>query len=275
MPKRTDLHNLLIIGSGPIIIGQAAEFDFSGSQASRSLREEGYRTIIVNSNPATIQTDQDTADVVYIEPLDVETITQIIKQECPDAILPGFGGQTALNLAYRLAQEGILKQHGVVLLGSSFETIEMAENREAFRDLLDRLHEPTPLSFVCEDFDQIQKALETISFPVLVRPAYTLGGTGGGVAETWDQLEALAGTGLRRSPIHQVLIEENLFGWKEFEYEVMRDSKDNCITICSMENIHPMGFHTGESIVTAPCQTLTDHENQQLRTVSLKIVSAL
>jgi len=275
MPKRTDLHNLLIIGSGPIIIGQAAEFDFSGSQASRSLREEGYRTIIVNSNPATIQTDKDTADVVYIEPLDIETITQIIKQERPDAILPGFGGQTALNLAYRLAREGILKQYNVKLLGSSFDTIEMAENRQAFRDLLDTLHEPTPISFVCDDFTQIKKALETMSFPVLVRPAYTLGGTGGGVAETWDQLETLAGTGLRRSPIHQVLIEENLFGWKEFEYEVMRDSNDNCITICSMENLNPMGIHTGESIVTAPCQTLTDRENQHLRTVSLKIVSAL
>lgn len=275
MPKRTDLHNLLIIGSGPIIIGQAAEFDFSGSQASRSLREEGYRTIIVNSNPATIQTDTDTADVVYIEPLDVETITQIIKQERPDAILPGFGGQTALNLAYRLAQDGILKQYNVALLGSSFDTIEMAENRQAFRDLLDKLHEPAPISFVCDDFVQIQKALDTMSFPVLVRPAYTLGGTGGGVAESWDQLETLAANGLRRSPIHQVLIEENLFGWKEFEYEVMRDSRDNCITICSMENINPMGFHTGESIVTAPCQTLTDQENQHLRTVSLKIVSAL
>ncbi len=275
MPNRKDLRKLLIIGSGPIIIGQAAEFDFSGSQASRSLREEGYQTIIVNSNPATIQTDQETADVVYIEPLNVETLTKIIENEQPNGLLPGFGGQIALNLAYSLARQGILKKYSVDLLGSNYETIEMAENREAFRNLMTSIHEPSPKSFVCQSLNEVRRAMDEIAYPVLVRPAYTLGGTGSGVAQSWQDLHEIAAAGLRQSPIHQVLIEENLLGWKEFEYEVMRDGNDNCITICSMENINPMGVHTGESIVIAPVQTLTDEENQILRSISLKIIRAL
>jgi len=275
MAKRRDLKKLLIIGSGPIIIGQAAEFDFSGSQASLSLREEGYKTIIVNSNPATIQTDQDTADIVYIEPLNLETLTKIIEKERPDGLLPGFGGQIALNLAYNLAGEGILEKYSVELLGSNYETIEMAENRESFRNLMETINEPIPKSFACRNFKEIRQALKEISYPVLIRPAYTLGGTGSGVAESWNQLQEIAAAGLRQSPINQVLVEENLLGWKEFEYEVMRDGDDNCITICSMENINPMGVHTGESTVVAPAQTLTDRENQSLRSISLKIIRAL
>lgn len=265
----------MIIGSGPIIIGQAAEFDFSGSQASLSLREEGCRTIIVNSNPATIQTDEETADTVYIEPLTIDTITEIIKRERPQGLLAGFGGQMALNLAYDLARKGILDRYKVELLGSNDETIEMAENREAFKNMMNSIHEPIPTSFACHNFDEIRHALRTIPYPVLIRPAYTLGGTGSGVATDWKSLQKIASAGLRQSPIHQVLIEENLLGWKEFEYEIMRDGMDNCITICSMENINPMGVHTGESIVVAPAQTLTDGENQMLRSISLKIIRAL
>ncbi|MBA7693531.1 Carbamoyl-phosphate synthase large chain [subsurface metagenome] len=275
MPARKDLKKLLIIGSGPIIIGQAAEFDFSGSQASRSLREEGYITIIVNSNPATIQTDQNTADIVYIEPLDVKTLIKIIEKEQPDGLLPGFGGQTALNLAYNCARQGILQKYRVELLGSNYETIEIAENRESFCNLMASIHEPMPYSFVCQNLDETREAMKKLKYPVLIRPAYTLGGTGSGVAESWGALQEKVETGLRQSPIHQVLIEENLLGWKEFEYEVMRDSNDNCITICSMENINPMGVHTGDSIVIAPAQTLTDKENQLLRSISLKIVRSL
>jgi len=275
MPKRKDLKKILIIGSGPIIIGQAAEFDFSGSQASWSLREEGYRTIIVNSNPATIQTDARTADIVYIEPLNIDTLTKIIAKEHPDGLLPGFGGQVALNLSYDLAQKGILDRYSVELLGSNYETIEMAENRQAFRSLMESVNEPSPKSFVCQTLEQVRQAVEQISYPVLVRPAYTLGGTGSGVAESWADMQEIASAGLRQSPIKQVLVEENLLGWKEFEYEVMRDGKDNCITICSMENINPMGVHTGESTVVAPAQTLTDKENQNLRSISLKIIRAL
>ncbi len=275
MPKRKDLKRILIIGSGPIIIGQAAEFDFSGSQASWSLREEGYQTIIVNSNPATIQTDARTADIVYIEPLNVDTLTKIIAKERPDGLLPGFGGQVALNLSYELAQQGILDRYSVELLGSNYETIEMAENRQAFRGLMESVNEPSPKSFVCQTIEQVRQAVEQISYPVLVRPAYTLGGTGSGVAESWVDMQEIASAGLRQSPIKQVLVEENLLGWKEFEYEVMRDGKDNCITICSMENINPMGVHTGESTVVAPAQTLTDKENQKLRSISLKIIRAL
>ena len=275
MPARKDLKKLLIIGSGPIIIGQAAEFDFSGSQASRSLREEGYITIIVNSNPATIQTDQNTADIVYIEPLDVKTLVKIIEKEQPDGLLPGFGGQTALNLAYNCARQGILQKYRVELLGSNYETIEIAENRESFCNLMASIHEPMPYSFVCHNLDETREAMKKLKYPVLVRPAYTLGGTGSGVAESRSALQEKVETGLRQSPIHQVLIEENLLGWKEFEYEVMRDSNDNCITICSMENINPMGVHTGDSIVIAPAQTLTDKENQLLRSISLKIVRSL
>jgi carbamoyl-phosphate synthase large subunit len=275
MPKRTDIKKLMIIGSGPIIIGQAAEFDFSGSQASRSLREEGYQTVVVNSNPATIQTDSQIADIVYIEPLNVETLAKIIQIERPGGLLPGFGGQTGLNLSFRLAQEGILDKYGVELLGSNRETIEAAENRDSFRSLMAQLDEPIPRSVACHSIEKIRQAMLAMSYPVLVRPAYTLGGTGSGVAYDWRELQDIAAAGIRQSQIGQVLIEESVLGWKEFEYEVMRDGNDNCITICSMENLNPMGVHTGESIVFAPAQTLTDQENQILRSVSLKIIRAL
>ncbi len=275
MPKRTDLKKLLIIGSGPIVIGQAAEFDFSGSQASRSLREEGYKTIIVNSNPATIQTDFETADIVYIEPLTLESITKIIEKERPQGILAGFGGQTALNLAYQLSRAGVLEKFQVELLGSTFQSIEMAENRALFRSLMQKISEPIPKSIACHNLSEIRQALKDIPFPVLVRPAYTLGGTGSGIANNWDELHEIAHSGLSQSPINQVLIEESVLGWKEFEYEVIRDDRDNCIIVCSMENINPMGVHTGDSIVVAPAQTLTDKENQTLRDASLKIIRAL
>jgi len=275
MPRRADLHKLLIIGSGPIVIGQAAEFDFSGTQASLSLREEGYRTIIVNSNPATIQTDPEMADTVYIEPLTTGILERIIEKEKPEGLLPGFGGQTGLNLAYDLARLGVLAKYGVELLGSTYQSIEMAENRDRFRTLMHEIREPIPRSFACHNFDEIRKALEVIPFPVLVRPGYTLGGTGSGIAHNWEELYSIAELGLSLSPISQVLIEENILGWKEFEYEVMRDHNDNCITICSMENIDPMGVHTGESMVVAPQQTLTDPEHQILRSAALKIIRAL
>jgi len=275
MPKNRNIKKLMIIGSGPIIIGQGAEFDFSGSQASRSLREEGYQTVVVNSNPATIQTDSQIADIVYIEPLNIETLAKIVKMERPDGLLPGFGGQIALNLSFRLAQEGILDKYGVELLGSNRETIEAAENRESFRRLMGKLGEPIPRSVACHTIGEIREAMLNMSYPVLVRPAYTLGGTGSGVANNWQELQEIASAGIRLSQIGQVLIEESVLGWKEFEYEVMRDGNDNCITICSMENLNPMGVHTGESIVFAPVQTLTDQENQTLRSASLKIIRAL
>ncbi len=275
MPRRKDIKKVLIIGSGPIIIGQAAEFDFSGSQASRALREEGFKTIIVNSNPATIQTDLETADIVYIEPLTPEILTKIIKKERPEGLLPGFGGQTGLNLSYELARQGILEKYKVELLGSNLQTIEMAENRDYFRALMNRVGEPIPRSFAVHSYDEARKVLKDMNFPVLIRPAYTLGGTGSSVVYDNEQFYDAVMTGLFRSPIKQVLIEESVLGWKEYEYEVMRDNNDNCIIICSMENIDPMGIHTGESMVVAPAQTLSDKQHQILRSASIKIIRAL
>ncbi|MEO0185253.1 MAG: carbamoyl-phosphate synthase large subunit, partial [candidate division WOR-3 bacterium] len=275
MPKRKDINKVLIIGSGPIIIGQAAEFDFSGSQASRSLREEGYKTIIVNSNPATIQTDLETADVVYIEPLTTEILAKIIDKERPEGLLPGFGGQTGLNLSYELARKGVLEKFDVELLGSNLQTIEMAENRDYFRALMNRISEPIPQSFAVHNYDEAREVLKGMHFPLLIRPAYTLGGTGSSVVYDGDQFYDAVMTGLIRSPIKQVLIEESVLGWKEYEYEVMRDNNDNCIIICSMENIDPMGIHTGESMVVAPAQTLTDKQHQALRCAAIKIIRSL
>ncbi|MCX7994526.1 MAG: carbamoyl-phosphate synthase large subunit [candidate division WOR-3 bacterium] len=275
MPRRQDIKKVLIIGSGPIIIGQAAEFDFSGSQASRSLREEGFETIIVNSNPATIQTDLETADIVYIEPLTPEILTRIIEKERPQGILPGFGGQTGLNLAYELSRRGVLEKLNVELLGSNLQTIELAENREYFRDLMKQIGEPIPRSFAVHTYEEARSVVKNLDFPLLIRPAYTLGGTGSSVVYNSEQLYDAVMTGLTRSPIHQVLIEESVLGWKEFEYEVMRDNNDNCIIICSMENIDPMGVHTGESMVVAPAQTLSDKEHQILRASAIKIIRAL
>ncbi len=276
MPKRTDLKKIMVIGSGPIVIGQAAEFDFSGSQACRSLREEGYKTVLVNSNPATIQTDMATADIVYVEPLDVETVTKIIEKEKVNGILSGMGGQTALNLCSELAENGTLDRLKVELLGSQPKAIALSEDRELFKQMMIGLGEPVPRSRTVKTVKDAVKAVSEIgTYPVLVRPAFTLGGTGSGIAYSEQELGEIAGRGLAYSRIHQVLIEENVIGWKEFEYEVMRDSKDNCIIVCNMENLDPMGIHTGESMVVAPAQTLSDRDHQMLRNATIKIIRAL
>jgi carbamoyl-phosphate synthase large subunit len=265
----------LIVGSGPIVIGQAAEFDYAGTQACKAMREEGIRSILVNSNPATIMTDEGVADVVYIEPLTVAVIERIIERERPDAILPTLGGQTGLNLARELAEAGILDRYGVRMLGSTLETIRLAEDRELFRDLLQRIGEPTPESAIVESWEDAVAARGRIGLPLVVRPAYTLGGTGGGIARDDEEYERIVRGGLAASPIHQVLVEQSLLGWKELEYEVMRDANDTCITICNMENMDPMGVHTGDSIVVAPSQTLSDRDYQLLRNSALKIIRAL
>ncbi len=267
---------LMVIGSGPIVIGQAAEFDFSGSQACKSIVEEGYPTVLVNSNPATIQTDMDMADSVYVEPLQADIIEKIIIKEGVDGILAGMGGQTALNLCSELAESGALDRHGVKLLGTQPEAIAMSEDRELFKEAMERIGEPVPLSRSVHSIAEAKKAVEIIGrYPVLIRPAYTLGGTGGGIAHNETELEEICARGLAYSRIHQVLIEESVLGWKEYEYEVMRDSDDNCIIICNMENLDAMGIHTGESIVCAPCLTLSDDDHQRLRTASIKIIRTL
>jgi len=266
---------VMVIGSGPIVIGQAAEFDYAGTQACRSLREEGISVVLVNSNPATIMTDQDIADAVYIEPLTVEVLERIIAKEKPDGLLPTLGGQTGLNLAVDLHEAGVLERHNVRLLGTSIETIKTAEDRELFRDLLIRLGEPTPPSEVANSLDEAMAFGKELGLPLVVRPAYTLGGTGGGFATTMQELRKVAESGLAASPISQVLVERSLRGWREVEYEVMRDSADTCITICNMENFDAMGVHTGDSIVIAPSQTLSDKEYQMLRSASIRIIRAL
>ena len=265
----------LVIGSGPIVIGQAAEFDYAGTQACKALREEGVETVLVNSNPATIMTDEGIADAVYIEPLTVEALRRVIDAERPDAVLPTLGGQTGLNLAVQLADAGILDEFNVRLLGTPLQTIRNAEDRELFRQLLIDIGEPSLPSAIVQSMDEADAAMQSLGLPLVVRPAYTLGGTGGGIANTPEEFATIAASGLAASPINQILIERSLIGWKEIEYEVMRDAADNCITICNMENIDPMGVHTGDSIVVAPSQTLSDKEYQTLRSVSLKIIRAL
>lgn len=272
---RLDLKKVMVIGSGPIIIGQAAEFDYAGTQACRALREEGIEVILVNSNPATIMTDTSIADRVYIEPLRVETLTRIIKKEKPEGLLPTLGGQVGLNLALELAEKGVLAEENVELLGTSLDSIKKAEDRELFKTMLQEIGEPVPDSAVVSSVDEAVAFAEQMGYPVILRPAYTLGGTGGGTAFNEGELRAVANKGLRYSLIHQLLVEQSVLGWKEIEFEVMRDSANNCITICSMENIDPMGIHTGDSIVVAPCQTLTDKEYQMLRNAALKIIRAL
>ena len=268
-------NKVLIIGSGPIVIGQAAEFDYSGSQACRSLREEGVHTVLVNSNPATIMTDEGIADTIYIEPLTVPVLERIIEREKPDGLLPTLGGQTGLNLAVALADAGVLEKYDLPSLGTPIETIRTAEDRGLFGKLLDKIKEPVPESATVTTIEEARQAAKEIGLPLVVRPAYTLGGTGGGIAQTRDELELIVRGGLAASPIDQVLLERYLRGWKEIEYEVMRDGADNCITVCNMENIDPMGVHTGDSIVVAPSQTLPDKEYQMLRSASLKIIRAL
>ena len=273
MPKDKDIKKVLIIGSGPIQIGQAAEFDYSGSQACKSLMDEGIETILVNSNPATIQTDVDMANRVYVEPLTPEIIAKIIKKEKPDAILPTMGGQTGLNVATGLEKINALE--GVKVIGSSVETIRNVEDRNLFSKFMEKLNEPIPKNRAVTSLEEALKAVGEIGYPVIVRPAFTLGGTGGGVAYNKKELIEVATRGLEMSFINQVLIDESVMGWKEFEYEVMRDKNDTCIIICNMENLDPMGIHTGESIVVAPSQTLSDVDNQKLRNASIKIIRAL
>ncbi len=275
MPLRKDVKRVLVIGSGPIIIGQAAEFDYAGTQACRALQEEGIEVILINSNPATIMTDKNIADRVYIEPLTLDVVKKIITVEKPDSILPTLGGQTGLNLAMELAEEGFLEANGVKLLGTAVEAIKMAEDRQEFKDTMERIGEPVIASKVVETYEDALSFSYEIGFPVIVRPAYTMGGTGGGIAYSEKDLSEIAPHGLRLSRVNQVLIEKCISGWKEIEYEVMRDSKGNAITVCNMENIDPVGVHTGDSIVVAPSQTLTDKEYQMLRSASLNIISEL
>ncbi len=275
VPKRGDLTTVMVIGSGPIVIGQAAEFDYSGSQACRSLRAEGLRVVLVNSNPATIQTDPEMADAVYVEPLTAEYLEKIIAKERPQGILSGMGGQTGLNLSSELAERGTLTKYGVELLGTKLQAIQSAEDREKFADLMRSIGEPVPRSRAVSDVEAAKAFVDEVAFPVIIRAAYTLGGSGSGVARTPTDLEHIVGLGVAYSRIHQVLVEESVLGWKEFEYEVMRDAADNCITICNMENLDPMGIHTGESIVVAPAQTLSDVDHQTLRSAALRIIRAL
>ncbi|MFP3974704.1 MAG: carbamoyl-phosphate synthase large subunit [Chloroflexota bacterium] len=270
-----DISKVLVIGSGPIIIGQAAEFDYSGTQACRALREEGITTVLVNSNPATIMTDEGIADIVYIEPLTVEVIERIIERERPDGLLPTLGGQTGLNLAVDLHDAGILEKYNVTPLGTPIETIRKAEDRELFKKMLLDIGEPVPPSVTATTIGEAREVARDMGLPIVIRPAYTLGGTGGGLARTNEEFERIARGGLATSPVHQVLLEKSVTGWKEVEYEVMRDSGNNCITICNMENFDPMGIHTGDSIVVAPSQTLTDKEYQMLRSASIRIIRAL
>ncbi len=266
---------VLILGSGPIVIGQAAEFDYAGTQACKALREEGITTVLVNSNPATIMTDEEVADRVYLEPLTVDAVERVIARERPDALLPTLGGQTALNLATELAAAGVLDRYHVRMLGAGIETIRKAEDRQAFKDLLEGIGEPVPVSRVCESLEDVRSFAAEVGLPLVIRPAYTLGGTGGGFVTNDADLERVAIGGLNASPIHQVLIERSLWGWKEIEYEVMRDAADTCITVCNMENLDPMGVHTGDSIVVAPAQTLSDRDHQMLRSSAIRIIRAL
>lgn len=275
MPKDTSIKSVLVIGSGPIIIGQAAEFDYAGTQACMALKAEGYKVILVNNNPATVMTDHVFADAIYFEPMTAEAIEQIIRREKPDGILGTLGGQAGLNLIFKLNEQGILEKYHLKVLGTSVASIKQGEDREAFRSLMHQLNEPVPESEIVHCVTDAMKFAEKIGFPLIVRPAYTLGGTGGGIASTLAELETLVDGGLAESPIHQCLVERSIAGYKEIEYEMMRDAAGTCIAVCNMENIDPVGIHTGDSIVVAPSQTLTDREFQMLRTSAVKIISAL
>ena len=272
MPKRTDIQTILVIGAGPIVIGQACEFDYSGAQACKALKAEGYRVVLVNSNPATIMTDPDTADAVYIEPINVATVERIIAKERPDALLPTMGGQTALNCALDLADAGVLDAYKVELIGASREAIRMAEDRELFRNAMAEIGLDCPKAEVARSFEQALDIQSRVGYPTIIRPSFTLGGSGGGIAYNREEFEGIVRYGLELSPVHEVLIEESVLGWKEFEMEVVRDTADNCIIVCSIENLDPMGVHTGDSITVAPAQTLTDKEYQRLRDASIAVL---
>ena len=275
MPKRKDIQSILVIGSGPIVIGQAAEFDYAGTQACLALKEEGYRVILINSNPATIMTDTEIADKVYIEPITLDFVSRILRKERPDALLPTLGGQTGLNMAIELDESGILDELNIEILGTKLEAIHKAEDRDLFRTLMNELGEPVPDSDIIHNLEEAKTFVDRVGFPVIVRPAFTLGGTGGGICHTQEELQEIVTSGLKYSPVTQCLLEKSIAGMKEIEYEVMRDANDTAIVVCNMENIDPVGIHTGDSIVVAPSQTLSDREYQMLRNVSLKIIRAL
>ncbi|MCY4066919.1 MAG: carbamoyl-phosphate synthase large subunit, partial [Rhodospirillaceae bacterium] len=272
MPRRTDISSILIIGAGPIIIGQACEFDYSGTQAVKALKDEGYRVILVNSNPATIMTDPGLADATYVEPITPEIVERIIEKEKPDALLPTMGGQTALNTALALAESGALERHGVELIGANRAAIAKAEDRLQFREAMAQIGLESPKSALVGSLKEAEAALDGIGLPAIIRPSYTLGGTGGGIAYNRSEFRDIVGRGLRASPVSQVLIEESVLGWKEFEMEVVRDRADNCIIVCSIENLDPMGIHTGDSITIAPALTLTDKEYQIMRNASIAVL---
>jgi len=269
MPKRSDIRSILVLGAGPIVIGQACEFDYSGAQACKALKAEGYRVILVNSNPATIMTDPELADATYVEPLIPEVVERIIEKERPDAVLPTLGGQTALNLAMELARTGVLERHGIEMIGANADVIDKAGSRERFRQAMERIGIECPCSQLVRSVDEALAALERVGLPAIIRPSFTLGGEGGGIATTRTELIETVERGLTLSPVGQVLVEESLLGWKEYEMEVVRDHADNCIIVCSIENVDPMGIHTGDSITVAPALTLTDKEYQRLRNASI------
>jgi len=272
MPSRKDIRKIMIVGSGPIVIGQACEFDYSGTQACKALKEEGYEVVLLNSNPATVMTDPDFADRTYVEPITPEVAEQILAREKPDALLPTLGGQTALNLAVALARNGALARHGVELIGASLEAIEMAEDRQLFKEAMNRIEVDMPRSGYATSFEEARAAAEGIGFPVIIRPSFTMGGEGGGVAFNKEEFDALARRAIELSPTHTILVEESILGWKEYELEVMRDRNDNVVIVCSIENLDPMGVHTGDSITVAPAQTLSDKEYQRLRDASIRII---
>uniref|UniRef100_UPI00378446E0 carbamoyl-phosphate synthase large subunit n=1 Tax=Inquilinus sp. TaxID=1932117 RepID=UPI00378446E0 len=275
MPKRTDIRSICIIGAGPIVIGQACEFDYSGAQACKALKQEGYRVILVNSNPATIMTDPELADATYIEPITPEFVTRILEAERPDALLPTMGGQTALNTAMALAEDGTLERLGIELIGAKRDSIEKAEDRAKFRETMDEIGLESPKSAVVHSLSEAIDALPGVGLPAIIRPSFTLGGTGGGIAYNRVEFEEIVRSGLAASPTREVLIEESVLGWKEYEMEVVRDRADNCIIICSIENIDPMGIHTGDSVTVAPALTLSDKEYQVMRDASIAVLRAI
>ena len=275
MPRDNSIKKVLVIGSGPIVIGQAAEFDYSGTQACQGLREEGVEVVLVNSNPATIMTDAQTADRTYIEPLTVQTLENVIAKERPDSLIAGMGGQTGLNLSCELYDKGILDKYNVRVIGTSIESIKEGEDRESFKELMERTNQPMIRGEIVNTVEGALKFAKEIGYPVIVRPAYTLGGTGGGIAEDEGELGEIAAQGIHLSRVGQVLIEKCIRGWKEIEFEVIRDGDGNCITVCSMENVDPVGVHTGDSIVVAPAQTLADKEYQMLRTAAIDIINSI
>ena len=272
MPKRTDIHKIMIIGSGPIVIGQACEFDYSGTQACKALRDEGYQVVLVNSNPATIMTDPGLAESTYVEPLTVEYLTEIIKKERPDAVLSTVGGQTGLNASLALADAGVLDEYGVEMIGANRDAIRKAEDRQLFKAAMTKIGLETPKSAHVHDLDAGLEFAEEVGYPIVLRPSFTMGGSGGGIAYNREEMNHLLLRALEISPVHEVLVEESVLGWKEYEMEVMRDLADNCIIICSIENFDPMGVHTGDSITVAPAQTLTDREYQFMRDASLAVL---